>query len=55
MGVYEITSQSSAGCQYNPQYPETHAKLREVNREELRINYDDVIKKSIEKAEILFF
>lgn len=55
IGLYEITSQSSAGCQYNPQYPETHAKLREVNREELLINYDDLIKKSIEKAEILFF
>jgi len=55
IGLYEVTSQSSAGCQYNPQYPETHAKLKEVNREELRINYDDLIKKSIEKAEILFF
>jgi len=55
IGLYEITSQSSAGCQYNPQYPETHAKLREVNREESLINYDDLIKKSIEKAEILFF
>ena len=55
IGLYEITSQSSAGCQYNPQYPETHAKLQEVNREELRINYDDLIKKSLEKADMLFF
>jgi len=55
IGLYEITSQNSAGCQYNPQYPETHAKPREVNREESLINYDDIIKKSLEKAEILFF
>ena len=55
IGLYEITSQSSAGCQYNPQYPETHAKSNEVNGEEFCINYDEIIKKSLEKAEILFF
>ena len=55
IGLYEITSQGSAGCQYNPQFPETHAKPNEIKGEELLINYDDLIKKSIEKAEILFF
>ena len=55
IGLYEITSQSSAGCQYNPQYPETHAKLNEINGEELNINYNEIIKKSIEKADVLLF
>ncbi|MFX1394691.1 MAG: hypothetical protein ACFFAH_14115 [Promethearchaeota archaeon] len=55
IGLYEIISQSSAGCQYNPQYPETHAKSNEVNGEEFHINYDEIIKKSLEKAEILLF
>lgn len=55
IGLYEIISQNSAACQYNPQYPETHAKTNEVNREELHINYDGIIRNSLESAEILFF
>ncbi|MCP4760948.1 MAG: tRNA 4-thiouridine(8) synthase ThiI, partial [archaeon] len=36
IGVYEICSQKSAGCQYNPQFPETHAKINEVMNAESR-------------------
>lgn len=53
IGLYEITSKSTAGCQYNPQYPETHAKPGEVKNEEKLIEIDDLINKSIERAEIL--
>ena len=30
IGIYEICSQKSASCQYNPQFPETHAKRNEI-------------------------
>ncbi len=55
IGLYEIASQSSAGCQYNPQYPETHAKSREVKEEESLIDFYKLISKSIKKAEVLVF
>ena len=55
IGLYEITSQSSAGCLYNPQYPETHARRNEINKEESRLNLNDLINISIASAEILEF
>lgn len=53
--LYEICSQSSAVCQYNPQYPETNAKISEVNNAESVIDYDELINKSLKNAEILIF
>jgi len=55
IGLFEITSQSSAGCLYNPQYPETHARRNEINKEESRLNLNDLINMSIDSAEILEF
>jgi len=55
IGLYEITSKSTAGCQYNPQYPETHAKPQEVKEEEKLVEIDEFIIKSIERAEMLSF
>ena len=53
LGLYEIISQKSAGCQYNPQYPETHAKKSEILEAESKINIDFLIKKALKSAEIL--
>lgn len=55
IGLYEITSQSSAGCKFNPQYPETHAKSKEIYEEESRLDINSFIRKSLENAEILEF
>ena len=55
IGLYEITSQSSAGCQYNPQYPETHAKTKEIFEEESKLEINSFIKNSLDIAEILKF
>lgn len=55
IGLYETTSKKSASCQYNPQYPETHAKLIEVQDSESKIDFSSLIKKSIINAEILEF
>jgi thiamine biosynthesis protein ThiI len=51
--LYDITSQKSASCDYNPKYPETHAKLTEVFESERKININKIIIESINKAEIL--
>jgi len=55
IGLYETTSEASAGCKFNPQYPETHAKLKEVEASELNISISDLVKNSIKNAEILKF
>ena len=55
LNLYNITSLQSAGCQYNPQYPETHAKTEEINHSELKIDIEEMIKESIRRASILEF
>ena len=55
IGLYNTSSESSAGCQFNPQYPETHAKLFEVEDSELKVNISDLVENSINSAEILEF
>ena len=55
IGLYEISSEVSAGCKFNPQYPETHAKLTEVEFSELKVNIPDLVEKSINNAELLKF
>jgi len=55
IGSYEASSEPSAGCNFNPQYPETHAKLYEVLNSEKKVNIEELITRSIKKAEILKF
>ena len=55
IGSYQASSDASAGCQFNPQYPETHAKLFEVEESELKVSITDLVDNSIRSAEILKF
>ena len=55
IGLYEISSEVSAGCKFNPQYPETHAKLFEVEDSELKVNIPNLVEKSINTAELFKF
>ncbi|MHA1150022.1 MAG: hypothetical protein ACTSR8_17435 [Promethearchaeota archaeon] len=55
IGLYRITSKSSSGCQFNPQYPETHAKVEEILSSEKKINVLQLLKNSLERVEILNF
>ena len=55
IGLYEICSQKSASCQYNPQYPETNAKAFEVHKAESLYDTDNLITKALLNAEILEF
>ena len=55
LGLYEISSQKSASCQYNPKYPETHAKQKNIEQSEININIQKLVKNSIKRAEILEF
>ncbi|NHJ25342.1 MAG: hypothetical protein EAX89_12245 [Candidatus Lokiarchaeota archaeon] len=55
LGLYEITSTQSAGCRYNPQYPETHAKSHEIIYSESNLDIDSLIKNSINSVETLEF
>jgi len=53
IGLYEVTSQASASCQFNPQYPETHAKINEVLDSESNIDFEKLIDNSVTNAERL--
>jgi len=55
IGLYNTTSIASAGCNFNPQYPETHAKLFEVENSESKVNITKLVENSIRNAEILKF
>ena len=55
IGTYKASSETSAGCNFNPQYPETHAKLDEVLNSEKKVDIEELIMKSIKNAEILKF
>jgi len=55
IGVYEICSKKSAGCQYNPQFPETHAKINEIINAESRVVIKEMIDRSLKEAELLEF
>jgi thiamine biosynthesis protein ThiI len=55
IGLYQISSEVSAGCKFNPQYPETHAKLSEVEDSELKVNIPELVEKSINDAELFKF
>ena len=55
IGLYELCSQKSAGCQYNPQFPETHAKLHEVLNAESHVKIKEMIDQSINNADQLEF
>jgi len=55
LGLYEITSKLSISCLYNPQFPETHAKLHEIQNNESKIKIHDIVKKAINSAELLEF
>ena len=53
--LYDLTSSKTASCQYNPQYPETHAKPNEIKFAELKIDFQSLITNSLNLAEILEF
>lgn len=55
IGLFEFSSQKSASCQFNPQFPETHAKFNEVIQSESRLDLNNEVKRSIEQAEVLEF
>lgn len=52
LGLYDIVSKLLISCHYNPQYPETHAKLKEIQDNEFKINISDILKQSIKSAEL---
>ena len=53
LGLYNLISQSSASCLFNPQYPETHAKRREIEISESNINITELVDKALGRAEII--
>jgi len=55
LGLYEISSNLSISCHYNPQFPETHAKLHEIQNNEFKIKIHNLVRKAINSAELLEF
>jgi len=51
--LYDIVSQPSAACLFNPQYPETHAKLKEVKKVENQININNLLENALRNVELL--
>ncbi|MBD3196915.1 MAG: hypothetical protein GF317_17815 [Candidatus Lokiarchaeota archaeon] len=50
---YSISSQKINSCQHYPQYPETRAKISEVKNAENLLDYETLILKTIQNAQIL--
>jgi len=55
IGLYDLSLDGSAGCQFNPQYPETHAKIDQIHEAETFIDIITLVNDSIKTAEILEF
>jgi thiamine biosynthesis protein ThiI len=55
LGLYDLTSLKTASCQYNPQYPETHAKPNDIRLAELKLDIQSLITNSLNSAEISEF
>lgn len=55
MGLYDLVSKLSTSCRYNPQYPETHGKVKEIQINESKIDISATIKESIKSAELFEF
>jgi thiamine biosynthesis protein ThiI len=53
VGTYEICSMKSPGCDKNPQYPETHAKLKDLVKAESVFNYEPIVESLVKSAEIV--
>ena len=53
IGTYEICSMKSPGCDKNPQYPETHAKLKDLVKAESVFNYEAIIQSLVQSAEVV--
>ncbi|MFO8019467.1 MAG: hypothetical protein R6U96_12625 [Promethearchaeia archaeon] len=53
-GLYQICANKLESCHYNPQYPETHAKKREVQKYEDRLDLNEIIDRSINLADVLY-
>ncbi len=53
IGIYELCSQKTSTCSYNPTYPETHAKKNEIQSAEQNFDVDSHLLASLEKMETL--
>lgn len=51
IGVYEICCEKIVSCGFTPEYPETHARIKEVMREEDNLKIDELISRSLENKE----
>ena len=52
LGLYDITSKISTSCDYNPQYPETHAKSHEIQINEFKVRISDMVNNAVKNAEL---
>ncbi|NHI90951.1 MAG: hypothetical protein EAX96_00525 [Candidatus Lokiarchaeota archaeon] len=52
IGTYESSIKQKVCCSSVPQYPETKARLHQIEEEESKLNIEKLIEESISKAEI---
>jgi thiamine biosynthesis protein ThiI len=55
LGIYPLSGMTTPGCIYNPKYPETNAKPKEIAESELHVDYDAIAQKIIDAAEVIQF
>ncbi len=53
IGTYETSIKQKVCCSSVPKYPETKARISEIEEEEAKLNIEELINESILKAEIL--
>lgn len=50
VGLYELSSLPTPGCDKNPRYPETHAKENEIKESEADVVYDKIAENILKNA-----
>jgi len=53
LNLYELSILQGISCDFNPKFPETHAKISDIEETERNIDFNQWINKLIENAEIV--
>lgn len=53
LGLYDLSILPEPGCDYNPKYPETHARISEIIASEKGIDYQKIINSVVQGGDLV--
>lgn len=53
--LYELSILPESGCNYNPKYPETHARTSDIVESEKDIDYETLVQDIVKDGELILF